>query len=342
MDHSEDLKKIAQALVATGKGILAADESYNNIGKKFTAIGNEDTHENHRLYRQLMFTTQGINQYISGVIMFDETIRQKDDSGKPFPMLLSEQGIIPGIKVDEGPVAMPESPEEKVTEGLEGLPKRLAEYYDMGARFAKWRAVITIGKDIPTQACLDENAERLAEYALMCQATGIVPIVEPEVLMDGDNSIDRCEEVTRQAHKTVFAKLKEKGVLLEGILLKPNMICAGLQHPIQSTSEEIAEATANELLAVVPPEVGGIVFLSGGQSEEQATLRLNLIQRLGKNYPWHLTYSYGRALQNSELHTWAGDASKVAAAQKVFLHRCHMNSLAQLGKYEPEMDILPV
>ena len=339
MDHSEDLKNTAQTLVAPGKGILAADESLKSIGKKFMALGIPDTIENHRAYRELMFTTPGVGKYISGVILFDETIRQRSSGGVPFVKLLADEGITPGIKVDQGLVPMPGLPGEQITEGLEGLPERLAEYYKMGARFAKWRAVFTIGKTIPTQMCLDANAERHAEYALMCQQAGLVPIVEPEVLTDGDHGIDRCEEVTMNVLKTVFAKLAAKEVMLEGILLKPNMITPGVDAPIQSTSEQIALATADVLLKLVPSQVPGIVFLSGGQSEEMATLRLNLIERLNKNYPWQITFSYGRALQNSEVHTWLGNPANMEAAQKVFLHRCRMNSLARDGKYEPEMEI---
>jgi fructose-bisphosphate aldolase class I len=338
MDHSAELKKTAQSLVAPSKGILAADESTKTIGKRFAALGIVDTPDTHRAYREMLFSAPGIAQYISGVILYDETIRQRSSTGVPLGQVLADQGIIPGIKVDLGTASMPDSPEEKVTLGIEGLPERLAEYYSMGARFAKWRAVITIGKNIPTQACLDVNAELLATYALECQQAGLVPIVEPEVLMDGDNGIDRCEEVTINTLKTVFAKLIEKGVRLEGMLLKPNMVSSGIQAPVPATSEQIAAATAEVLLKVVPPQVRGIVFLSGGQTEEMATLRLNLIEQLHPSYPWQITYSYGRALQNSALETWRGDPANVPAAQTAFLHRAKMNSLARDGKYEPTLE----
>lgn len=339
MDHTEELKQTAQALVAPSKGILAADESLSTIGKRFAPLGIADTADQHRAYREMLFTTPDINKYISGVILYDETIRQWAHNGLPLAKVLSEQGIIPGIKVDLGTEPMPESPEEKITKGLEGLPERLKEYYDMGARFAKWRAVITIGKTIPTQMNVDANCELLAEYALMCQTAGLVPIVEPEVLMDGDNGIDRCEEVTTNVLKTLFAKLAEKNVMLEGLLLKPNMISSGMQCPVQSTSEEIAKLTSEVLLATVPPQTAGIVFLSGGQSEEMATLRLNMIEKLNPSYPWGITFSYGRALQNSSLQTWAGDPEKVPAAQAAFLHRAKMNSLARDGKYDPASEL---
>lgn len=339
MDYTEELKQTAQALVAPGKGILAADESLASIGKKFAPLGIPDTADNHRVYREMLFAAPGTAQYISGVIMFDETIRQKSSVGVPLAKVLADQGIIPGIKVDTGTVPMPESPEETITEGLETLPARLPEYYEMGARFAKWRAVIKIGRNLPTQVSVEANAERLAEYAKLCQENGLVPIVEPEVLMDGDNGIDRCEEVTTNVLKTVFGKLKEKGVMLEGMLLKPNMVCPGAKAPVQSTPEQIAEATADVLLATVPPEVPGIVFLSGGQTEEQATQNLQLIETLGRDYPWQITFSYGRALQNSAINAWRGDPSQVEAGQTQFLHRAKMNSLARNGKYDPASEI---
>jgi fructose-bisphosphate aldolase class I len=338
MDYSEELKNTVQALLALGKGILAADESLKSIGKKLTEAGVADTPDNHRAYRELFFTTPGVSQYISGVILFDETIRQLSSTGVPLIKILLDQGIVPGIKVDTGIEPMPDSVEEKITQGIDTLPSRLPEYYKMGARFAKWRAVFTIGKGIPTQMCVDANAELLAEYALLCQQNGLVPIVEPEVLMDGDHGIDQCEEVTLNVLKTVFAKLRDKGVMLEGILLKPNMVCPGTLAPVQSTPEQVAAATAEVLLKVVPPQVPGIVFLSGGQSEERATLELNLIAKLHENYPWQITFSYGRALENSALKVWQGGLANVPAAQKVFLHRAKMNSLARDGKYELKLE----
>ncbi len=338
MRNETELKKIAQALVVKSKGILAADESIPTIGKRFAPLGIEDTADQHRAYREMLFTTPGIANYISGVILYDETIRQRSSIGVALTKVLTDQGIIPGIKVDLGPIAMTESPEEKITQGLDGLPERLAEYYEMGARFAKWRAVITIGKTIPTQINIDANAELLAEYAVMCQEANIVPIVEPEVLMDGDNGIDRCEEVTTNVLKTVFAKLAEKKVLLEGVLLKPNMINAGLRAPVKPTPEQVAEATAEVLLKTVPPNTAGIVFLSGGQTEQQATIHLNLIERLHADYPWQITFSYGRALQNSALEIWRGQPENVPAAQEAFLHRAKMNSLARDGRYEVPME----
>lgn len=337
MDYTEELKQTAKNLVAPGKGLLAADESLGSIGKKFTPLGIPDTADNHRAYREMFFTTPGIAEYISGVILFDETIRQRASNGVPMAQLVSDQGMIPGIKVDMGVVPMPESPEETITEGLETLPERLPEYYKMGARFAKWRAIIKIGRNIPTQITIDANAERLAQYALLCQQNGLVPIVEPEVLMDGDNGIDRCEEVTTNVLKTVFGKLKDKGVMLEGMLLKPNMVISGISAPVQPTPQQIAEATAEVFLKVVPPEVPGIVFLSGGQSEEMATANLNLIERLDKNYPWQISFSYGRALQNSAIEAWRGNPANVTTGQAAFLHRAKMNALARDGKYEGEI-----
>ncbi len=339
MEHKEELIQTATSLMAQGKGILAADESITTIGKRFEPLGIADTADMHRAYREMLFTSPGINQYISGVILYDETIRQRSSSGIPLGQVLSDQGIIPGIKVDLGPISMPESPEEKITEGLDGLDDRLAEYYSMGARFAKWRAVITIGKTLPTQVNVEANAELLAEYARLCQEAGIVPIVEPEVLAEGDNGIDKCEEVTANVLKTVFAKLAEKNVLLEGVLLKPNMITPGLKAPVKATPEQVAERTADVLLQNVPSETAGIVFLSGGQTEEQATLHLNLINTLGKDYPWPISFSYGRALQNSALQTWSGNEDKVEQAQQAFLHRAKMNSLAREGKYMPELEL---
>jgi fructose-bisphosphate aldolase, class I len=328
------LKKIAGEIVDGGKGILAADESTGTIEKRFTKIALENTEDNRRAYREMLFTTPGFGEYISGVIMYDETFRQSASTGEKFTALLEREGAHPGIKVDEGTTEMEESPQEKVTKGLEGLPPRMKEYFELGAKFAKWRAVYTISDSLPSDVNVRENAKGLAGYAKACQEAGIVPIVEPEVLMDGTHTIARCEEVTEKVLTAVFEELKNAGVALEGIILKPNMVVPGSESA-KATPEEIAEATLRVFNKTVPHEVPGIAFLSGGQSEVEATTNLNAMNVKGP-HPWKLTFSYGRALQDSALKTWAGKPENVAAAQAVLLHRAKMNSLAAKGEYAGE------
>lgn len=334
---STELEATARALVVKGKGILAADESHPTIQKRFTAIGIESTEENRRAYRNLLFSTQGAEEFISGVILFDETIRQKASDGVPFVDVLQRKGIIPGIKVDKGTIAMPGFPGEKITAGLDGLGERLNEYRALGARFAKWRAVLTIGPGIPTRSCLNANAHALALYAALSQEAGLVPIVEPEVLMDGDHDIDRCEEATDAALMSVFDELREYRVLLEGMLLKPNMVLAGKQSQKQADIAQVAKATIRCLRRTVPAAVPGIVFLSGGQSAELATRHLNAMNAMG-THPWEISFSFGRALQDPALKTWKGSAANVAAAQKQFHHRAKCNGAARFGKYTEQLE----
>ena len=334
-----ELEKTAQALVAPGKGLLAIDESFPSIKKRFDSIGIESTEETRRAYRDLLITTPGIGEHISGMILFDETIRQATAAGVPFPRVLQDAGIIPGIKVDQGAKDMALHPGEKITEGLDGLSKRLVEYREFGARFAKWRAVITIGDGIPTPGCIEANAQALARYAALCQEGGLVPIVEPEVLMDADNTIERCYEVTEATLRRVFAAIYEQRVVVERLILKTNMVIAGKQCPVQNSVEEVAEQTVRCLRNSVPAAVAGIVFLSGGQKAEPATAHLNAMNQMG-NLPWPLSFSYGRALQDPALKTWAGKASNVATAQKALYHRAKCNGLASLGQYKPEMEQL--
>jgi fructose-bisphosphate aldolase class I len=332
-----DMNQTARAMVAPGKGILAADESTRTIRKRLDGVGVESNEENRRFYRGLLFTTEGIEEFISGVIMFDETIRQATDDGTPFPQVLSERGVIPGIKVDMGAHPLPGSPGEVVTEGLDGLRNRLAEYYELGARFAKWRAVIDIGPGIPTYNCVNANAHALARYAALCQEQNVVPIVEPEVLMDGDHTIERCYEVTHLTLRTVFAELALAGVRFDEMILKPNMVISGKKSPHQATPGQIAELTIDCFAEVVPAAVPGVVFLSGGQSEEEATVNLNEMNRRGPQ-PWELSFSYGRALQQSALAAWAGKPENREAAQRAFSHRARMNGLARSGSYKPELE----
>ncbi|MEP9367882.1 class I fructose-bisphosphate aldolase [Xanthobacter sp. VNH20] len=328
-----ELDAIAQKMVADGKGILAADESTSTIKKRFDAIGVENTEDNRRDYRELMFRTkEAMQDYISGVILFDETIRQKAKDGTPLVQLIQDAGAIPGIKVDAGAKPLAFCPGETITEGLDGLGGRLKEYYDLGARFAKWRAVIDIGAGIPTYTALRANAHALARYAALCQENKIVPIVEPEVLMDGDHGIDRCYEVTEWVLKTVFEELYYQRVRLEGMVLKPNMIVPGKKARTQASVEDVAEKTVRVLKSCVPSAVPGIAFLSGGQSDEDATAHLDAMVKLG-GLPWKLTYSYGRALQAAPQKAWSGKAENVAAAQAAFTHRARMNSLAALGQW---------
>lgn len=333
----EALNDVALAMVAPGKGILAADESTGTITKRFAGIGVESTEENRRAYRDLLFTTKGMEEHISGVIMYDETLRQKSADGTPFPQLLESLGVIPGIKVDAGAKDLALCPGEKITEGLDGLRERLIEYYGLGARFAKWRAVITIGEDIPSNTCIETNAHALARYAALCQEQNIVPIVEPEVLMDADNSIEECYEVTAHTLKTVFDELYKQNVPLEGIVLKPNMVISGKKCKEQASAEQVAELTLACLLNHVPASVPGIAFLSGGQSDELATQHLNLMNQMGP-HPWELTFSYGRALQAPALKAWGGKAANVAAAQQAFLHRAKCNGAAHDGTYSAKME----
>jgi len=335
----EDLIQIANAMVADGKGILAADESTPTIGKRFASINVESTEENRNAYRDMLFSAEGMENHISGVILFDETLRQSAlADGTPFPELLSSKGVLPGIKVDRGAKPLAGYDGEKVTEGLDGLRERLAEYSDLGAKFAKWRAVITIGEDIPSRTCIEANAHALARYAALCQETGIVPIVEPEVLMDGVHTIDHCFVETEETLQVVFEELFKQGVLLEGMILKPNMIISALDCPEQAPVEEVAEATVECFLRVVPAAVPGICFLSGGQSDIIATQHLNAMNALGVDLPWKLSFSYGRALQAAALKAWSGDAANVPAAKKAFLHRAKCNGAATLGEYSEEME----
>jgi len=331
------LAATAQELVAPGKGILAADESSGTIKKRFDGIGVISSEETRRAYRDLLFTTRGAEEHISGVILFDETIRQSSADGTPFPKLLASKGIIPGIKVDKGAKELAGFPGEKVTEGLDGLRDRLIEYVSLGARFAKWRAVITIGDEMPTATCIDANAHALARYASLCQETGLVPIVEPEVLMDGGHDIDICETVTTVTLATVFAELMAFGVEFEGMLLKPNMVISGTECQEQAGVAEVAEATLRCFRQTVPAAVPGIVFLSGGQSAVLATAHLNAMNRIG-DAPWELSFSYGRALQAPPLAAWGGKQENVGAAQQAYLHRAALNGAARYGKYTADME----
>ena len=334
---ADKLTATARALVAPGKGILAADESGGTIAKRFKSIGVESTQEQRRAYRELLFTTQGAGEFISGVILYDETIRQPAADGTPLPETLRRQGIIPGIKVDEGTTELAGFPGEKITEGLDGLRDRLGSYRDLGARFTKWRAVITIGDGIPTLGCIQANAEALARFAALSQQAGLVPIVEPEVLMDGDHTIERCDQATRDSLAAVFAALHRHRVHLDGILLKPNMVVSGGDSVTQAGVDQVAEWTVAALLDYVPASVPGIVFLSGGQSDEAATAHLNAMNRLG-GAPWQLSFSYGRALQAPALKAWKGDPANTPAAQRAFHHRARLNGAARSGGYTQSME----
>jgi fructose-bisphosphate aldolase class I len=335
--NQHELASIAQAIVAKYKGILAADESTGTIAKRFGSIHVESTEELRRQYRELLFTTPGSNEYISGVILYDETIRQKTSAGVPFPAYLAQHGILPGIKVDAGAKPLAGHPGETITEGLDGLRERLAAYHGLGARFAKWRAVIDIGAGIPTQYAIDANAAALARYAGLCQEAGLVPIVEPEVLMDGGHTIERCEEVTDAVLEGVFAELFAAGIFLEGMILKPNMVVPGKKSGQKTAPERVAEATLRCLRRHVPSAVPGIAFLSGGQGPVEATLHLSLLNALG-NAPWRLTFSYGRALQEDALAAWGGKAASVGAAQRAHFKRAKLNGLAAAGGYKTAME----
>jgi fructose-bisphosphate aldolase class I len=334
---TDELRATATALVAPGKGILAADESSGTIKKRFDSIQVESTEDRRRAYRELLFTTDGAAEFISGVILYDETLRQRAADGTPLPEVLSRQGVIPGIKVDKGTTALAGFEGEKITEGLDGLAKRLAEYRDLGARFTKWRAVITIGEHIPSPTCIQANAEALARFAALSQEAGLVPIVEPEVLMDGDHTIERCDRVTRDTLAETFQALRRHRVRFDGMLLKPNMVLSGSDCPTQAGVEEVARATVDALGDTVPASVPGIVFLSGGQSDEAATAHLNAMNRLG-GVPWQLSFSYGRALQAPALKAWKGETANGPAAQRAFLHRARLNGAARSGSWTEAME----
>ncbi len=333
----QELESVAQAMVAKGKGILAADESMGTIKRRFDSIKIESNDGNRRAYREMLFSTRGVEEAISGVILFDETIRTAASDGTPFPQLLAKKGIMPGIKVDKGPVDIPGFSGEVVTEGLDGLRGRLKEYRELGAKFAKWRAVITIGDGIPTYTCLEANAHALARYAALCQEGGIVPIVEPEVLLDGNHPIERCHEVTEQTLKITFTELFLQRVHLEGMILKPSMVVSGKDNPRQAGVEEVAERTIRCLKRTVPAAVPGIAFLSGGQSAVSATEHLNAMNKIGP-HPWQVSFSYARALQDPALKAWKGEGANVAAAQKIFYHRAKMNSAARSGSYTAQLE----
>ncbi|MEF8792580.1 class I fructose-bisphosphate aldolase [Thiohalorhabdus sp.] len=337
--HADELKATAKAMVADYKGILAADESNNTATKRLEEVGITSSEEARRQYRKLLFNAPDVDNYISGVILYDETIKQSDDNGTPFPELLKGRGIIPGIKVDTGAKPLAGSPNEKVTEGLDGLRERLAEYYNMGARFSKWRAVITIGDDMPTQQCMEANAHALARYSALCQENGLVPMVEPEVMINGDHDIDTCEEITEDNLRIVFDELFRHNVMLEGVVLKTSMVISGLDAPKRAGVQEVADRTVSTLQRVVPPALGGVVFLSGGQGDVEATQHLDAMNKKFKDQvPWRLTFSYARALQNPALATWGSDMSNTEQAQKNFGFRAKLNSLASMGEYSEDME----
>lgn len=335
----QQLIETAYAMVADDKGLLAMDESTPTCHKRFAKLDIPQTEEFRRDYRELLVTTSGLNEAISGAILYDETIRQQTKDGKSFVQVLQEAGIIPGIKVDKSTTSLAGFPGEKITEGLDGLRERLAEYVELGARFAKWRAVITIGEGTPTTGCLEANAHLLARYASLCQEAGLVPIVEPEVLMDGAHTLQRCFEVTEQTLRLVFAQLAAQRVLLEGMILKPNMIVPGLQCPKQNSVEEVADATVSCFRRVVPVAVPGVAFLSGGQSSELASERLNMMNiKYKTKVPWALSFSFARAIQQPGMEIWGGDSANVAAAQKSMYHRASCNRSARRGEYSAEME----
>jgi fructose-bisphosphate aldolase class I len=333
-----ELNKVAVAMVAPGRGILAADESTGTITKRFDGLGIASTADTRRDYRELLFRTkEAMSKYVSGVILYDETLRQNAKDGTPLVKIITQAGSLPGIKVDKGTKPLPNCPGEVVTEGLDGLRERLAEYRDLGAKFAKWRAVIDIGSGIPSYECINANAHALARYAALCQDEGIVPIVEPEVLMDGDHDIDRCYKITEWTLKTVFEQLYYARVALEGMVLKPNMIVPGKKSAKRASVEEVAEKTLRVLKACVPAAVPGIAFLSGGQSDEDATAHLDAMNKMGL-LPWRVSFSYGRALQAAPQKTWAGKSENVAAAQRAFNHRAMMNGLATRGEWKADLE----
>ena len=336
--NKEKLAATAKAIVSSGKGILAADESTPTMGKRLALIGQENTEANRRDFRQALFETDGMEMFISGVILFEETLEQKTEEGTRLSEILESKGVISGIKVDKGAHPMENSPSEKLTKGLDGLYDRCVDYHSLGARFAKWRAVITIGDGIPTDDCIRGNASGLAKYAKASQDAELVPIVEPEVLMDGVHTIETCYEVSEKTFKTVFEELENEGVHLPGILLKPNMVISGKDCPVQGDMNTVAEMTVKCLKASVPEDVPGIVFLSGGQSETEATEHLNAMNTMG-DFPWALSFSYGRALQQSALRAWGGDNANLETTYATFYHRAEMNSKACHGEYSPELEI---
>ena len=336
-----DMGSTIEALTSPGKGLLAADESLSSIAKRFQPFKIESTEETRRQYRQMFFTTPGVGRYISGAILFDETLRQRADDGRPFVKVLNDNGVVPGIKVDAGTVPLAGAPDERITEGLDGLGQRLEEYRSLGARFTKWRAVITIGAAMPSSYCLETNAHTLARYAALCQEAGLVPIVEPEVLMDGSHRLERTFEVTEAALVRVFAALREQRVALELLLLKPNMVVPGARSEQQTSVREVAEATVRCLRRTVPAAVPGVVFLSGGQDPRTATAHLNAMNAQPGAHPWPLSFSFARALQGPALEAWRGDPRNVAAGQRVFFHRARCNAAASLGQYTPEMEKQP-
>jgi fructose-bisphosphate aldolase class I len=337
--NRQGLIDTAKALVAGDKGLLAMDESDPTCNKRFAKLGIPQTPETRRAYREMIVTTPGLGECISGAILYDETIRQRKKDGTPFAKALTDAGIIPGIKVDAGAKDMAGHPGEKITEGLDGLRDRLAEYAQMGARFAKWRAVIVVDEDLPSRACIEANAQALARYAALCQEAGLVPVVEPEVLMDGAHSLARCGEVTEEVQRTVFNQLYTQRVMLEGMILKPNMVLPGLACPKQETVDEVADATVRCLLRAVPAAVAGIAFLSGGQPSELASARLNAMNvRFKSRLPWALAFSFARAIQQPALEIWRGDSAHVSAAQQALFHRARCNRAARLGEYNAEME----
>jgi fructose-bisphosphate aldolase class I len=336
---AQELIATAKAMVAEGKGLLAMDESTPTCNKRFEKVGIPQTEETRRSYRELIVTTRGLGEFISGVILYDETIRQSRKDGTPFVKVITDAGIIPGIKVDTGAKDMAGHPREKITEGLDGLRDRLAEYSKMGARFAKWRAVITIADGIPSRGCIEANAHALARYAALCQEAGLVPVVEPEVLMDGEHPLERCFEVTEEVLRAVFNQLYTQRVKLEGLILKPNMVLPGLTCPKQEAVDEVADATVRCLLRAVPASVPGIAFLSGGQSGELASARLNAMNvRFKSRLPWALAFSFARAIQQPALEIWKGRQANAAVAQQALYHRARCNTAARIGKYRTEME----
>lgn len=339
--NTQPLMDTAKKLVAADKGLLAMDESNPTCNKRFAKLDIPQTVEARRAYRELIVTTPGLGECISGAILYDETIRQQKQDGTPFLKVLTDAGIIPGIKVDTGAKDLAAHPGEKITEGLDGLRDRLKEYFQMGARFAKWRAVLTIGEGIPSRSCIEANAHALARYAALCQEAGLVPIVEPEVLMDGDHSWEVCRQVTEEVLRNVFIQLNCQRVLLEGMILKPNMVLPGLTCPTQPSVDEVADATVIGLLRTVPAAVPGIAFLSGGQSAELASARLNIMNlRFNSRLPWALAFSFARAIQQPALEVWRGEESNVKAAQQALLHRARCNRAARRGEYTAAMEKL--
>jgi fructose-bisphosphate aldolase class I len=337
--YAQELRATAKAMVAEGKGILAMDESNGTCNKRLAKVGIPETEEMRRAYRELILTTPNLGEFISGAILYDETIRQSKQDGTPFLKVMTDAGIIPGIKVDTGAKDMAGFPGEKITEGLDGLRERIADYYQMGARFAKWRAVITIGDGIPTRGCIEANAHALARYAALCQSGGIVPIVEPEVLMDGDHTIERCYEVTEEVLRTVFNQLYTQRVAFDQMILKPSMVISGQDCPKQASVDDVAKATVQCLMNSVPPSVAGVAFLSGGQSNERASAHLNAMNvKFGLIAPWPLTFSYARAIQQPALEYWRGEEANLSTAQQLLYHRAKCNGAAHMGKYSPAME----